>query len=80
MNLFRLVAIALLALSPIPVRSEEPAKARQYLYVVCPGIRNLTQYGGAGILVFVIAEAHTPLMLSGLDSTLAVVSIRLTNL
>ena len=58
MNLFRLVAIALLALSPIPVRSEEPAKARQYLYVVCPGIRNLTQYGGAGILVFDMADGH----------------------
>ena len=50
------------ALSPVPVRSEEPAKAKQYLYVVCPGIRDLTQYGGAGILVFdvFIANADDP--------------------
>ena len=31
---------------------------RRFLYVVCPGIRDLLQYGGAGILVFDIDSGH----------------------
>src|SRR6476620_1393808 len=36
--------------------AEEPL--RRYLYVVCPGIRNYLDYGGAGVLVFDIDNGH----------------------
>jgi hypothetical protein len=37
------------------VRAEPP---KHYLYVVEPGIRNLVEFGGAGILVFDIDQGH----------------------
>lgn len=36
--------------------AEEPT--RRYLYVVCPGIRNYLDFGGAGVLVFDIDGGH----------------------
>src|SRR6059058_3828730 len=30
----------------------------RYLYVVCPGIRNYLEFGGAGVLVFDIDHGH----------------------
>jgi DNA-binding beta-propeller fold protein YncE len=33
-------------------------KDGRYLYVVCPGIRNYLEFGGAGILVFDINDGH----------------------
>src|SRR4051794_26168531 len=47
--LTRLATLLLLAI-PLATRADE--KPRHLLYVVAPGIRNLLEYGGAGILVF----------------------------
>src|SRR5438874_13679516 len=33
-------------------------KDGRYLYVVCPGIRNYLEFGGAGILVYDIDDGH----------------------
>lgn len=38
--------------------SAEDAQTKNYLYVVCPGIRNYLEFGGAGILVFDIENGH----------------------
>src|SRR5438445_6099488 len=38
------------------LRAEQPAK--RLLYVVCPGIRDYLEFGGAGILVFDIDNGH----------------------
>ncbi|GBD35148.1 hypothetical protein HRbin36_00253 [bacterium HR36] len=37
---------------------DRSAKRRHRLYVVCPGIRNYLEFGGAGILVFDIGEGY----------------------
>ncbi|HVA51293.1 MAG TPA: hypothetical protein VNH11_33435 [Pirellulales bacterium] len=37
---------------------EPPSGLHRYLYVVCPGIRDDPQFGGAGILVFDIDHGH----------------------
>ncbi|HEX7448358.1 MAG TPA: hypothetical protein VF306_12475 [Pirellulales bacterium] len=37
---------------------ESNAPLRRYLYVVCPGIRDYLEFGGAGILVFDIDGGH----------------------
>src|SRR6187431_2471822 len=39
------------------LRAAAPKDGR-YLYVVCPGIRNYLEFGGAGILVFDINDGH----------------------
>jgi hypothetical protein len=36
----------------------KPAANRHLLYVASPGVRNYTEFGGAGILVFDIAAGH----------------------
>lgn len=41
---------------PLPLRAEP--EERHVLYVVCPGIRNYLQFGGAGILVFDMDAGH----------------------
>lgn len=51
---FVVVIFALAA--PLMARAEE--QAQRYLYVVCPGIRDYLEFGGAGILVFDIDEGH----------------------
>src|SRR6188768_3274419 len=38
--------------------SAKPASARRFLYVAEPGIRNLLEYGGHGLLVFDIDAGH----------------------
>jgi DNA-binding beta-propeller fold protein YncE len=48
--------LALLALSTLPLAA--PADEHRYLYVASPGIRNLLEFGGAGILVFDIDKDH----------------------
>jgi len=62
-----LTALAVVfALSSLPpggispdLRAAEPNKGeRHYLYVVAPGIRNLLEFGGAGILVFDMDNKH----------------------
>jgi hypothetical protein len=37
----------------------EPPRDGRYLYVVCPGIRDYLEFGGAGILVFDIVNGHS---------------------
>ncbi len=61
--LYRSLLLALAALLAItgfvPRASAGPErKERHYLYVVCPGIRNYLQFGGAGILVFDMDNGH----------------------
>lgn len=43
---------------PAAVALAAEPKTTRYLYVVCPGIRDLTEFGGAGILVFDIDAGH----------------------
>lgn len=40
------------------LRAAEPLPDGRYLYVVCPGIRDYLEFGGAGILVFDIDHGH----------------------
>src|SRR5262245_55380089 len=51
---FTLLAALLLA---IPARADGLPDGR-YLYVAAPGIRNLLEFGGAGVLVFDIDHGH----------------------
>src|ERR1700752_4232645 len=48
----------LLALAVLPVAAAVTLPDGRYLYVVCPGIRNYLEFGGAGILVFDIDNNH----------------------
>lgn len=51
------LAFVLLALAtPGFARADE--QVHRYLYVVCPGIRDYLEFGGAGILVFDMDEGH----------------------
>lgn len=43
--------------SPLTLHAAQPPASR-LLYVVCPGIRNYLEFGGAGILVFDIDKGH----------------------
>jgi sugar lactone lactonase YvrE len=52
-----LAAAWLLVCAPDSARADDAATKR-YLYVVCPGIRNYLEFGGAGILVFDIDAGH----------------------
>lgn len=56
-RLYRLVFVltALFTSAPLCAADEHP---RRFLYVVCPGIRDYLQFGGAGILVFDIDHGH----------------------
>jgi enamine deaminase RidA (YjgF/YER057c/UK114 family)/DNA-binding beta-propeller fold protein YncE len=51
-----LVPLALLLAAPAP--AADAPKVQRHLYVVCPGIRNYPEFGGAGILVFDIDAGH----------------------
>jgi DNA-binding beta-propeller fold protein YncE len=42
-------------LAPALGREDRP---RRFLYVVCPGVRDYLQFGGAGVLVFDIDDGH----------------------
>src|SRR5207248_5442167 len=61
-SLARLVLSLFFALSIFPFGTASAAEPesgiRRYLYVVCPGIRNYLEFGGAGILVFDIDNGH----------------------
>src|SRR5436305_12335551 len=52
-----LVSLVLLAVLAAPAAAQEK-KTRSLLYVVEPGIRNYTEFGGAGILVFDVEKGH----------------------
>jgi len=51
-------AAVLAAACLVPVMGRAALKDGRYLYVVCPGIRNYLEFGGAGILVFEIDNGH----------------------
>src|SRR5262249_47415587 len=54
-----LLAALLILLTGAPLRAAEPQKGeKHYLYVVPPGIRNLLEFGGAGVLVFDIDDGY----------------------
>ena len=56
---FLLTALAAFIAAPNVATAAEPRLADgRYLYVVCPGIRNYLEFGGAGILVFDIDHGH----------------------
>lgn len=50
--------VALVVLCCLPASGQAAVKDGRYLYVVCPGIRNYLEFGGAGILVFDIDNGH----------------------
>lgn len=52
---YSIVAVALL--TPLAASADGLSDGR-YLYVACPGIRNLLEFGGAGVLVFDIDNGH----------------------
>jgi len=57
----RIALISLLAaivLAAITASASAAPPDGRYLYVVCPGIRNYLEFGGAGILVFDIDHGH----------------------
>jgi len=49
--------LATLATPLVAVALDEP-RPKRFLYVVCPGIRDYLQFGGAGILVFDLDAGH----------------------
>lgn len=56
MRYLHLIAALLLAGPPTALADTLPNG--RYLYVACPGIRNLLEFGGAGVLVFDIDNGH----------------------
>src|SRR5262245_18847419 len=58
-KLYRLsLALALLVILPSLAAAADSLPDGRYLYVVCPGIRDYLEFGGAGILVFDIDDGH----------------------
>jgi hypothetical protein len=55
--LFCLACLFLLVMAFLPTQHEAKEEQR-YLYVASPGIRNYTEFGGVGILVFDINNNH----------------------
>lgn len=54
-----LAAVVVMASRSAAALAVEPSSSvKRYLYVVCPGIRNYLQFGGAGILVYDIDNGH----------------------
>ncbi|OWK47084.1 YncE family protein [Fimbriiglobus ruber] len=43
---------------PLAATARAEARVSRFLYVVCPGIRDYLEFGGAGILVFDIDDGH----------------------
>ena len=54
-----LALLVLLGVSSLTHAAEPGSGERHLLYVVAPGIRNLLEYGGAGILVFDMDRDHS---------------------
>jgi len=50
--------VALVAVLCLAALAQAAMPDGRYLYVVCPGIRNYLEFGGAGILVFDIDKGH----------------------
>lgn len=54
----RLILSALVVLSLPPLAEATEPGVKRHLYVVCPGIRNYLEFGGAGVLVFDVDDGH----------------------
>src|SRR5260221_10440660 len=54
----RIVIVVFLLASSLAALAADPPIDHHYLYVAAPGIRNDLQYGGHGLLVFDIDNAH----------------------
>ena len=52
------LSVSLAATISGSANSRAAAGVTRYLYVVCPGIRDYLEFGGAGILVFDIDDGH----------------------
>src|SRR5881392_1583580 len=59
-TLFLARRMLLVVAAAIALSGDAPAAVKdgRYLYVVCPGIRNYLEFGGAGILVYDIDDGH----------------------
>src|SRR5215470_14260608 len=57
-RLARLSQIFLLALFVLPASSAPKQSEQHLLYVASPGVRNYTEYGGVGVLVFDIDQGY----------------------
>jgi DNA-binding beta-propeller fold protein YncE len=57
-RLTRFAQIFLLAIFAIPASSAPKQSAQHLLYVASPGVRNYTEYGGVGVLVFDIDNGY----------------------
>ena len=58
-NILQLVAfVAFLGATPLTKAADTGKGERHFLYVAAPGIRNLLEFGGAGVLVFDIDHNH----------------------
>src|SRR5437764_13028378 len=53
------IVLAVLTVNPPARCAERETGERHCLYVVTPGIRNLLEFGGAGILVFDMDNGHS---------------------
>ena len=58
-TLFLARRMLLVVAAAIALSGDAPAAVKdgRYLYVVCPGIRNYLEFGGAGILEIVVSHA-----------------------
>jgi DNA-binding beta-propeller fold protein YncE len=54
----RLRILLVLLLLACTAQAADKPPVQRYLYVVCPGIRNYLEFGGAGVLVFDIDSGH----------------------
>ena len=58
MTLNRAAQFILGCLLAIPLTADQGTKPKHFLYVASPGIRNYTEYGGVGVLVFDIDDGY----------------------
>ena len=57
-RLGRFASILLVALFSLPAMSAPKRSEQHFLYVASPGVRNYTEYGGVGVLVFDIDQGY----------------------
>jgi len=57
-RLGRFASILLVALFSLPAISAPKRSEQHFLYVASPGVRNYTEYGGVGVLVFDIDQGY----------------------
>ena len=58
MSVKRLILLIAALIIALPLFSDQTAKSKHLLYVASPGIRNYTEWGGVGVLVFDIDDNY----------------------